>query len=406
MPKRVRLTWNRNQDLETEFYRVFRDVKADINERTSKEHLVMKVEHPKGINPVTVKNEPMIRETDRVYRLVHKNVLFEYKNQSFPFLIIIDGVENTGFVLDREEGKVIFDNPVQETSKVIAREYTFDGVQVWDYEIEEKGKIYYGPEAKDATGPNPPQNVTIGVDPDRNAIVVRWAEANVNGTILYYRIDAALDDQRYSKMSELQTAFLKEQLADRPYLVERTDDGRKWTEVAKVRTNEYFEYAIDRQAPPAIQKLTAETILVPSEGRAQVILRWAEAQDYPSGTSSMYRVRARNRIGVTSDPSEVVGPIMMRTDLSHILIRKKRWDGTLPSYAGNDAETIAVIEDMTTVEYREYVEDNVEFIYGFWLIDKAGNYSPISSIRVKVEDATAPDIPANVSAEQFHIVVG
>jgi hypothetical protein len=406
MPRRVRLTWNRNQDLETEYYRVFRDDEPGILQGKNMDKLVMKVFHPKTINPVTIEGERLRRISDTTYQLAHKNILLSHKNDSFPFEIEVDGLPNINFVLDREEGKVIFDSPLSPESIVTAVRYTFDGVQVWDYEIEEALKVYYGPEAKDTTRPNAPTGLQLIRDIENNRVILKWDTATVNGKILYYRIDAAIDDQRYSKLSETKHVLLREPLADRPYIVERSDDNKKWIEVAKVSTNEYYEYAIDRTAPPPIRNLDYIVFLGTGSGKAQIKLQWSEVKDDTVATTSMYRVRARNKVGVISDPSVIVGPIELNVGISHLLIRRKIKDGTLPSYDGLDAETVATITDISITSYMEEVEDNHEYTYGIWVVDKAGNYSTITFTDIYVGDTTPPAIPLDLHAKEFHMVAG
>lgn len=406
MPNRIRLTWNRNLDAETQYYRVFRDEQPDINHKTSLDRIVMKVEQPKGINPIKVTNEKLVRESERTYAIAHNNILLKHNEQNFPFKVMVDGEERTDFVLDTSEGKVIFDAPIPLNADVRVPEYHFDGIQVWDYEIEEPGKTYYGPEAKDTSPPAPPTNVTLEKDLERNRIILRWDAAVPGGKMYYYRIDAAIDEQRYSKLSELRNAFLREPLADRPYIIERSDDGKRWVQIARVKTNVFYEYMIDRHAPDAITGLTASVFLYRNRGDAQVTLKWDRVQDTTDSRTSMYRVRARNRVGMMSEPSAVVGPTSFKVDLSHILIRRKTYDGSLPSYDGNDAITVAKLTNLDQVQYIEDVPDNNYYVYGLWVVDKGGNYSTIASVSVVIGDATAPGSPVNLSAREFHMTVG
>ncbi|WP_422661722.1 hypothetical protein ACK8P5_26740 (plasmid) [Paenibacillus sp. EC2-1] len=406
MPNRVRLTWDRNQDVETEHYRVFRDEQPNLDNRNNRDKVVMIVDHPKHVSPVTIRKEILQRETEKTYSLAHTQILIEHNNTSYPFKIAIDDIDSVDFTLDREHGKVIFDYPVSETSTVVALEYTFDGVQAWDYDVEEEGKKYYGPEAKDTTPPSPPQNVTLERDVGENRIIIRWQAAELNGKRLYYRIDAAIDEQRYSKLGDLRSVFLREALADRPYVVERSEDGVRWTEIAKTKTNEFFEYSIDRKAPPAIRGLDYNLILQPSQSQAIVELSWSALLEDNSSSTSMYRIRARNKVGIVSDPSAVVGPVEMKVGIEKVIIRRKTDDGTIPSYAGNDATTISVITDLSQLTFTETVGDNTKLVYGLWVVDKAGNYSPISFVQVTVRDATPPATPTGIQTNEFHIVSG
>ncbi len=406
MPNRVRLTWNRNQDAETQYYRVFRDEQPNISHQLSLDSIIMKVAHPRNINPITIQHELLIRETDQVYRLHHKNILLTLNEHIYPFALMVDGVRYDDFGLDLREGKIVFDTPILRTSVVMAETYTFDGVAVWDYEITEPGKTYYGPEAKDSVQPESPKNISIEQEHERNRVVLRWDAASPKGKIYYYRIDAAINEQKYSKLSDLRNVFLQEPMADRPYLIERSDDGRRWVEIARVKANVFYEYNIDREAPAAITGLLGEFFPYRNRGDAQVTLTWNKVSDNILSRTSMYRVRAQNRVGATSDPSAIVGPLQFKTSLSHVLIRRKIFDGSLPSYDGSDAVTVAQMNDLSTVTFFEDVPDNNYYVYGLWVVDKAGNHSAIASTSILIGDATAPGAPVNLSVEEFHCLVG
>lgn len=406
MANRVRLTWNRNQDDDTDHYRVFRSELGDINEQNRMEHLVMRVKHPKMTNPIKVENEKLTRHSSRTYLLEHKNILLNYGASTFPFVITINGVEDGGFVLDTVEGTIQFDFDLPHTAEVRAVEYTFDGVQVWDYGIQEDEKTYYGPEAKDNSFPDAPKTLVLDKDYDRNRIVLRWASSRVNGKTFFYRIDAAIDTNHYSRLSEIKKAVIKESLADRGYIIERSQDGVKWQEIAKIKGTVFYEYMIDRQAPDPIRNLVASPYLYPNQSLAQITLNWSRVTDSTVSETSLYRVRAVNRVGAISEPSNIVGPIPFQVEMKEIVVRRKINDGTLPTFTGDDAVTVARITDMTATQFVEDVPDNFEYVYGLWVVDRAGNYSPISYVTVDVGDATAPTTPMNLLAEPFQLVTG
>lgn len=406
MANRVRLTWNRNQDDETDHYRVFRSEIGDINEQNRMEHLVMRVTHPKMTNPIKVENEKLSRYSSRIYLLEHKNILLSHLGHSYPFIIYINGSEELGFTLDTEEGRVLFDFDLPHTAEVKVIEYTFDGVQVWDYGVEEDHKNYYGPEAKDNSAPDAPKTLVIEKDYDRNRIILRWSSSKVNGKTYYYRIDAAIDSNQYSRLSEVRKAVIKEGLADRGYLIERSQDGVKWTEIAKIKGTLFYEYMIDRQAPDPIRNLVGFVYMYPNQSIAQITLNWSRITDSVISETSLYRVRAVNRVGSVSEPSNIVGPVPFQVGLKEIVIRRKVKDGSLPTFSGTDAVTVARITDTTATQFIEDVDDNYDYVYGIWVVDRAGNYSPISYTTVNVGDATAPTIPLNLSAEPFQLIVG
>lgn len=406
MAQRVRLTWNRNQDLETKSYRVYRSENPDILPFNRQEHLVMKVTHPDQINPITVEDETLERYSERTYLLEHENILTDYNGTTYPFVIEVNGAAVVNFLLDTVEGLVLFDDPLEESDIVVAKTYTFDGVRAWDYEIIEAIKSYYGPEAKDNSAPFPPTNVTMTPDYDRNRIIIEWRQSNPNGKKFYYRIDAAASETHYSGLSEWKTAILKEPLADRPYLVERSTDGVEWKQVARIKQNHYYEYMIDREAPNPVRDLTGSFFMYSGNNLAKVTLEWSRISDNLWSQTSLYRIRAVNKVGAVSDPSPVVGPIPFKVGLKEIVVRRKLYDGVLPSFDGADAVTVATLTDINITTIDDDVEDNSEYVYAVWVVDAGGNRSPLSFVRVNVGDNTAPFAPTNITVDEFQLIVG
>lgn len=403
MPNRIRLRWNRNQDNETKFYRVFRSETPRIEHQTNKDDIVMKVKH--SLEPTVLKqyNETPRRIDARTFDLEYENIVV---NEMNPFILHMDGFVNNQFMLDSMLGQVIFDDDVPERAEIIVKQYSFDGIEVWDYNLPENEKSYYGPEAKDTSSPNPPVNLSLEKDLDRNRIILRWSSASPKGKVYYYRVDAIIDDNRFSKLSKTTYAILQEPLADRPYIIERSDDGVRWMEIAKVKANEFFEYMVDRHPPSPVQNLRINAYLYKNRGKAQIVLEWDVIRDISVSKTSMYRVKAKNKVGMVSDASEVVGPIDFQVKLDYILIRRKVNDGILPSFDGSDATTIARVNDTDITQFIETTDDNIEYMYGVWVVDEAGNYSTLTYATIKVEDATAPSISFNLTGEEFHSIVG
>lgn len=407
MTYRVRLRWNRNQDKETRYYRVYRSESPNILDKNRMEYFIMKVAHPEAINPVTVNNELLKRKTNRSYSLENKYILTdEIVGTSFPFIIRVNGQIRTDFTLDKLEGVVLFDNPLEKDDVVIAETYTFDGVYVWDYPIEEEGKEYYGPDAKDLSPPAPPTNVRMEPDFERNRIIIRWNQTEPTGKKFYYRIDAMMNEDKYSSLSEWRIVTLREPLADRPYLIEKSIDGIEWRQIARTQLNVFYEYMIDRIAPEPIRGLKYSIYMYPNNSLAQISLTWDKPINNLLSDTALYRIRAVNKVGAVSEPSAIVGPIPFQVGLDKIIIRRKVYDGTLPSFDGSDAITVGEITDLNQLTFKDEVKDNQEYTYGFWIIDKAGNRSAVSVIKVDVWDATPPAIPTILSIDEFQIVAG
>jgi hypothetical protein len=315
-------------------------------------------------------------------------------------------VESSDFILDTLDGQILFNHDIDPQAQVMAKQYTFDGVQIWDYAIEEDGKTYIGPEAKDNSAPESPTNLNMELDTERNRIVLRWSTSKTNGKMYYYRIDGAIDNNHYSKLSNVQIASIHEPLGDRGYTVERSYDGVKWQEIARIKGTVFYEYMVDKKAPEPITNFTGSFYLYPNASLAQVTLQWDRVPPDSDSSSALYRVRATNRVGAISAPSNVVGPAPFKVGLKELIIRRKEYDGTLPTFSGNDAYTVAKVNDLSLVKFTEDVADNKKYIYGIWTVDKAGNYSPITYTTVTIGDATPPSLPLNVVADQFHVSVG
>lgn len=405
MSQRVRLTWNRNHDIETEFYRVYRSEKPDINDKNRSEHLVMRVEHPIDVQPIKVENETLVRYSSRTYLIDHQNILLELGDNRFPFILEVNGQEVVNFVLDTVDGRILFDDPLEADAEVIAKEYTFDGVQVWDYAIDETDKTYYGPEALDLSAPFAPTNVRLEPDYEKNRVIVRFHSSSPRGRVFYYRIDAAKHSQHHSGLSEWRTGVLEEPLADRPYIIERSLNGVKWQEIAKVKENVFYEYMIDRDAPNPLRNIISSVYIYYQSSRAQVTLSWDAPADTVFSESPIYRIRAVNKVGAVSEPSNAVGPIPFQVGLKEIVIKRKVNDGTLPTFEGNESELVAIIP-ADQVAYSDEVVDNHEYIYGLWLVDYAGNRSVIAYHKVLVADATAPPATTIVSIDELQLVNG
>ncbi len=405
MAQRIRLTWDRNQDRETKFYRVYRSETPTIDHHNRHEYLVMKVEHPTEINPITIEQEYPQRISSRTYLLEHKNILLHHNGNDYSFIVRVNGKIYTEFLLDTLEGTILFDESIPSDQEVVVDQYTFDGVQVWDYDLEEDGKTYYGPEGKDLSSPTAPSQIQLEPDYEKNRVLIRYSTSKPQGKLYYYRVDAAKNENDYSNLSEWKTGRLQEPLADRPYIIENSLDGIEWRQIAKVKGTVFYEYMIDRHAPDPVEDLKSAVFLYSQSSLGQVTLTWKKPKDLVFSQSPMYRVRAINRVGAISEPSHAVGPIPFQVGLKEIVIRRKINDGTLPTFAGEDAYTVAVLDPAST-KYTEDVEDNREYVYGVWLIDRAGNKSNVAYLKVAVGDATAPNPVSILSIDELQLVTG
>lgn len=406
MPRRVRLRWNRNREPEVLYYRVYRSERPYITHENNRDDLIMKITHPKKVNALKEYNEVPVRQDPWTFKLKYEDIILKNKDQVHPFIVHVNDLYRTDYTLDLREGLITFDSEIPVGDAVIVKQYSFDGVQGWDFGEPEDGKNYFGPEAKDTSPPNAPENLTITKDLVRNRIALKWATSTRNGKVFYYKIDAAIDDTRYSRLSNLASAVLQEPLADRPYLVEKSEDGIVWREIAKVKANEFYEYSIDTQPPDPIKNLVSAIHVYRGLGKVDIKLSWKKLLDLSVSKTAMYRVKAQNKLGFVSPPSNIVGPIDFKVDFSHILIRRKVKDGLLPSFDGNDAVTVSKINNIEVEYYIDTVDDKTEYVYGMWVVDKAGNYSAITFTEINVLDTMAPDATDNLIGMEFHTIVG
>lgn len=402
--KRVRVAWNRSKSAKVKFYRVYRSDKMNIEKELLNELLVARVEHTNLITPTQIVNEPLVRVDNREYRLEHDTILLEHEGAVFDFTLTVAGspIDNP-FTLDVIDGIVLFENDILDDIEILAS-YTYDGVTIWDYGVDESHKEYYGPEAKDTSNPSTPENVKLTPEYENNRIRLSWEDAAPDGKVFYYRIQAFEDEKTYSKLSEYRSVRVVEGLADRPYIIEKSTDGAVWRETAKVSYKEYFDFLLDRTPPEPIRNLLSIVTPRTTDTWVDVRLMWSVLSVISMTKTPLYRVRASNRIGYTSAPSLPVGPIPFDTPVKGIIVRRKEADGTLPSFDGSDAITVATVDkDTTTV--TDVAEGNKTYTYTVWVIDYGNNKSIAVSIDVTMPDNSIPVIPINLSVSEFSQIV-
>lgn len=402
--KRVRVTWNRSKSTKVKFYRVYRSDRMNIENELLNELLVARVEHTNLITPTKIVEEKLIRVDNTEYRLEHDSILLEHNGVEYDFTLTVGGLPiSNPFTLDVIDGVITFENEITGDLEILAS-YTYDGVCIWDYAVDEPHKEYYGPEAKDTSNPTTPANVALSPEYENNRIRLSWEDAEPEGKVFYYRIQAFEDDKTYSKLSEYRSIRLLEGLADRPYLVEKSNDGAVWRETAKVEYKEYFDFLLDRTPPEPVRNLISIVTPRTIDTWVDVRLNWSVLSLISMTKTPMYRVRSVNRIGYASAPSLPVGPIPFDTPVKEIVVRRKETDGTLPSFDGSDATTVAVV-DKDTITVTDVAEGNKTYTYTVWVVDYGNNKSIAVSIDVVMPDNSVPTIPINLSVSEFsHIV--
>lgn len=402
--KRIRVTWNRNKSPKVKYYRVYRSEKMNIEGKMLNELLVARVEHTNAITPTHIVDEPLIRVSNTEYRLEHNTILLEHNGESYDFSLTVNGNPYTNpFVLDVIDGTIKFEIDVLESMEILAS-YTYDGVAIWDYGIAESHKDYYGPEAKDTSLPTTPQNVKLTPEYENNRIRLSWDDAAPDGKTFFYRVQAFEDESTYSKLSDYRAINLVEGLADRPYIVEKSNDGVAWQETAKVEQKEYFDFLLDRTPPEPVRNLNAFATIRLTDSMIDVRLIWSTLSIISMTKTPMYRLRSSNRIGYMSEPSSPVGPIPFDTPIKEIVVRRKEANGTMPTFDGADAITVATVgKDITNI--TDLAEGNKTYTYAVYVVDYGNNKSIAVSIDVTTPDNSIPVIPINLSVSEFSEIV-
>lgn len=402
--KRVWVTWNRSKNPKAKYYRLYRSEKMNIEKDMLNELLVARVNQPPVVNPVSIIDEPLIRKSNSEWHLEHKGILIDFEDTKFEFKLTILGVPVTQeFTLDVIDGKIIFIDEILGDVEILAT-YTFDGVSMWDYGVEEERKEYYGPEAKDTSKPTTPTNILLTPEYELNRLRLSWDDATPEGKTFYYRVQAFEDEHTYSKLSDYRSGKVIEELADRPYIIEKSNDGVVWKQTAKVQYKEFFDFLLDRTAPEPVRNLKAAMSLRTEDSNIDVVLNWSRVSQIIMTTTPMYRLRTVNRIGYMSEPSLPVGPIPFDTPVKEIVVRRKIADGTLPSFDGTDAETVAVL-DKDAIECIDVVEHSTTYTYAVWVIDYGNNRSIAVSVDVSTPDNSTPTVPINLLVSEFSPIV-
>ncbi len=402
--KRIRVNWNRSQSPKTKYYEVYRSQQLNIEEGRLKDLLVARLEQVGYINPVTVVDEKVIRISESEYRLEHKNILIEFNGTPYDFtLVSTDGTDLPEFRLNLDTGVIEFDEAVSFDDTLRAS-YTFDGMAMWDYAIAEKGKTYYGPEAKDNSKPTTPQNVQLIPMYGDNKIRIAWDPVDATGITYYYRVRAFENENLYSRLSDYRSGTILEELADRPYIIEKSIDGTVWKEAARVKHTEFFDFLMDKNPPNPVRNVSAILSRRVEDTLINVTLNWVNPATALASDSPIYRVRSVNRIGFESEPSNSVGPIPFDTPIRGTVLRLKEYDGTTPSFSGGDATTLGLALDGAT-SFETIVHGNKKYTIALYVIDFAGNYSIASSIDIETPDNTKPIVPTILSVAEFSTMV-
>jgi hypothetical protein len=399
----IRLTFDRNHDPLTKMYRVYRSTDPHVSRNSTH---VMDIMDPGQPNPIRVTGEVLKQITTRSYKMAHKNVFPSLKDMAVNIYVNGEDASSQGFnyTLDLKNGVVKFNLPLPKGS-VVTADYSFDGIQVIDYDVPQTGVRYYGPVAQDRSKPGPPRNLSIVPDPDRNRIVLTYQPGTVGGQKFYYRIEATDGNTLFSELSKTVGTYVYEGYADHGYVIEKSMDGQVWSVIARTNELQYADYGVDKAPLNAVSGLTASVQLNEGQGTGNVTLTWENPLVDPAAASGLYRVRVISQAGIYSDPTDPVGPVYLATKPWKIVIRRKKNDGSVPSYDGSDAITVTEITDMTQNGFVDVAPDKTEWCYAVYRVDRGGNYSMASTVVVPIGDATPPAKVTGVQVATYSIII-
>jgi hypothetical protein len=385
--KRVKLTWSRNTGEEVKAYRVFRATHPKV---TRKDMLIMEVEHSVVPKPVHITDDKLTKHPEYGYYVSkYKSIMPDEEN--YPIQITVNGMtlDSLGLstYVDYEDGIFAISTTLNDYDDVRAS-YYIDGIQVFDTsEVEQPGVTYMGPIARDRTDSSVPQNLSLIADHDNGRVFMTWDPANTPGQTYYYRVEAIDAFGNFSELSLQSSVHLHEGLAYEGYLVERSFDGTNWGLVSTQGAADYIEYGVDRLAPDAPTSVTG--VATPQLGLsvANIDITWTASSEGLASPSGMYRVSSVSALGDVSKPSVVVGPVYLKSIVKQYVVRRKINDGSIPSFDGNDAITVAITDNAVTNFLDYHVPHNTEYIYAIYAVDAAENVSMAGTTIVTVGDA-------------------
>lgn len=387
---RVRLRWNRNTDSSTNYYKVYRSAREDVDRN---DRYIMKVKHPAKPNWISVEHEVPERLSNIRYQLEHDTLRRDREVQVFvnnnPANHLLKSV-------DKLDGQIIFTEP-PASDDVITVNYEFDGIEIIDDILEQDAMIeYLGPPAEDRNTPQTPDEINIVPLPEKNGVKVMWSESSTGGQPFYYRVEAGDGQGNFSALSNEIEVVLDGGLSQKGYVIERSiDNGRTWRIVSQIPYKEYYEFGIDTMKPSPAKIKTWSAKTLPNKGKGEVYIELFDYEDVTEPQASpLYRVYSRSSYGAISDPTDVVGPIYIKIPITKIVVIRQNRDTLsefeVPEINGEHSILVAEFEDLSECKTWDYPDDNSSWRYAIYAIDNLGNHSIASMLDVKISNASPP----------------
>ena len=376
MAKRVRLQFDRNKDIRTEYYYVYRSTEPSIHRHTPR---IMKIKQIPTPNPVFTQDIAK-RIDERTYQLSHRGIFKDllceiYVNGEIALL--------DTYILYEEEGIIRFTEDRKE-SDIVTAQYYFDGIEVID-DFTGSGFLtveYYGPPAEDMAAPPVPTNLQMTVRSSEGEVELSYSIPENEGQTFYYSIEARNEKGDYSLLSPLISVHLKEEVAQ--VLVEASTDGITWSLIGTSSDTFYVDAHGDTEPPEPLNQ-AAVSSTPSSQGKAIVTFTWeTPLKNEKISFSPRYRVRTQLANGVVSEASQPIGPELIRSDLEKIVILAKANTDVFPTYNDPTATTVAEITDYNSGQYSYEAIAGRKYHYSLFVVDKSGNYSIATTLSITV----------------------
>jgi hypothetical protein len=390
--RRVRLCFDRNQDRTTRSYRIYRSTSSGVSNRSP---LIMRVAHPRKVNYIDYNDLTIMRTTSTVYKLSHSHI------NPIGIQVRVNNTIVSEVSIDYLNGILKFDNPLFDTD-VVTSTYEFDGVEIIDDSAEQEAMLQYlGVPAVDNSLPHAPVNLTMVVTSDYTNAHITFTASGLSGVQFYYCIEAINDKGYTSKTSREMSIYLQEGV-DYYRIESRMNPADEWTLEKTTVTTAVDIFGMDREPPESLQDLTHTITPIQNSGLATIDFTWTTPLlNAKVRVTPMFQIKSVSREGIISEPSITLGPIMGKSPLSKLVIRRKVYDGTYPSFSGLDATDVVTITDLNISQYTDTLQSAINWAYSFFIMDLSENLSPVVTLQLNVPDTIPPE-PARSVQVSIH----
>lgn len=364
-------------------YNVLRRSAEEIGPR-----MVMFIKQPQDISPITITNDRLKRSGGKYYTS-HGNILSDRE-----IIIKINSQESESYTVEDHKTGII-NIPQARENDIVTASYTFDGINVIDFNILQPSVTYYGPVPSGLGLLLPPVNTTIVADNENNRVLVNFEE-NMNSGGAYYYSFVAIDGHGNQSLPSDEVGEKMLLLhPSQPYKLEYSDSPNgPWDMACYGQQTILTDGPVDTKAPEGPSGIDALVELIQSEGVADVTLTWNPPAQDRFTESKFYRVKIVDNQGNESEPGVTVGPVVVNSGLDKIVIRRKvvldPANMSFPSFDGSDAETVANLDPTENTYMDSDITDETTYAYSIFAVDKASNHSVPGTVVAEVGDATAP----------------